>query len=58
MKAVFLSAVPRPVSPLYPALSHILQRYFSKALSDPRADLAAEARKAAAEMEKTLALTR
>jgi multiple sugar transport system substrate-binding protein len=56
MKAVFLSAVPRPVSPLYPSLSHILQRYFSKALSDPRSDLPAEARRAAAEMEKTLAL--
>lgn len=58
MKPVFFSSLPRPRSPLYPALSNILQRYFSKAISDPRSDIASEARTAAAEMEKTLALTR
>ncbi len=58
MKPVFFTSLPRPRSPLYPALSNILQRYFSKAISDPRSDLAGEARIAAAEMEKTLALTR
>ncbi|NPU85858.1 MAG: extracellular solute-binding protein [Syntrophaceae bacterium] len=58
MKPVFFSSLPRPRSPLYPALSNILQRYFSKAISDRRSDLASEARSAAAEMEKTLALTR
>ncbi len=56
MKKVFLSAVPRPVSPLYPALSDIMQRYFSRAISDPRADIPGEARTAAAEMEKILAI--
>lgn len=56
MKKVFLTATPRPVSPLYPALSNILQRYFSKAISDSRSDLPAEARSASDEMEKTLAL--
>ncbi len=58
MKPVFFSALPRPRSPLYPALSNIMQRYFSKAISDPHSDLASEAGAAAVEMEKTLALTR
>ena len=48
--------MPRPVSPLYPALSDIMQRYFSRAVSDPRADIPGEARTAAAEMEKILAI--
>jgi multiple sugar transport system substrate-binding protein len=56
MRHVFLTATPRPGSPLYPALSNILQRYFSKALSDPRPDLAREAAIAAAEMDRILAL--
>jgi multiple sugar transport system substrate-binding protein len=56
MKPVFLSAVPRPVSPLYPALSNIMQRFFSKALSDSRTDIVREARITAMEMEKTMAL--
>lgn len=56
MKAVFLTTWPRPRSPLYPALSHILQRYFSTVISDRRSDPEAEARIAAAEMRKVLAL--
>lgn len=56
MKPVFLSAVPRPVSPLYPALSEIMQRYFSKAISDPHSDIPREAGTAAAEMKKIQAL--
>jgi len=32
---VFQGTTPRPRSPLYPAISHILQRYFSRALAFP-----------------------
>jgi multiple sugar transport system substrate-binding protein len=56
MKRIFVSAVPRPGSPLYPALSNIMQRYFSKAISDRGADLPREARRAAGEMERIMAL--
>ena len=56
MKAVFLTAYPRPQSPLYPALSNILQRYFSKAISDRNADIRREAREAAGEIDRLLAL--
>jgi len=56
MKEVFLSAYPRPRSPLYPAISNVLQRYFSKALSDPESDIEREAVQASAEIEKLMAL--
>jgi multiple sugar transport system substrate-binding protein len=56
MKPIFLSAVARPVSPLYPSLSNIMQRFFSKAISDSSTDIAREARIATSEMKKTLAL--
>ena len=56
MKEVFLSAYPRPRSPLYPAISNILQRYFSKVLSDPDSDIKSEAVQASAEIDKLLAL--
>jgi len=52
MREVFLTAVPRPKSPLYPSLSHVLQHYFSKVLADPRSDIEAEARAASREMAK------
>jgi trehalose/maltose transport system substrate-binding protein len=58
MKDVFLTAYPRPRSPLYPAISNILQRYFSSAISDRNSDIEGEARKASQEMEKIIALTR
>jgi multiple sugar transport system substrate-binding protein len=48
MKEVFLTAYPRPRSPFYPAISNILQSFFSKALSSPESsieDLAKEAEK-------------
>lgn len=56
MRDVFHTAYPRPRTPLYPAVSNILQRYFSKAISDPSSDIQAEARNAAREIEKVLSL--
>ncbi len=58
MKDVFLTARPRPRTPLYPALSHVLQRYFSSAVSDPSLDLEAAAREASAEVDRILAMGR
>ena len=58
MGYIFLTASPRPGSPIYPALSNVLQRYFSKALSDNRFDLLREAEIAAAEMDRLLALVK
>jgi multiple sugar transport system substrate-binding protein len=57
MKEVFLSAYPRPKSPLYPALSHILQRYFSKAISSPDSNIEEEAKESSREIEKIVSLT-
>jgi multiple sugar transport system substrate-binding protein len=57
MKDVFLSAYPRPVTPLYPALSNVLQRYFSTAISDRQSDVAGEAENASREMNKLLSMT-
>lgn len=56
--AVLRSATARPRSPVYPALSHIMQRFFSRALAFPALDLEAEARQADQDMDRLLALTR
>ena len=56
--AAFRAAVPRPVTPTYPAVSDVLQRYFSQALAGPSDDLEALARPAAAEIDRLLALGR
>jgi multiple sugar transport system substrate-binding protein len=56
MKNVFLTAYPRPRTALYPSVSHILQRYFSKAISNPSSDIEKEAGSASQEIEKVLAL--
>ncbi len=56
MKEVFLSSYPRPRTPLYPAVSNVLQRYFSRAISDPSSDIEAEAKKASMEIERLLNL--
>lgn len=58
MKDVFLTAYPRPRTPLYPAVSNVLQRYFSKAISSPSSDLEKEAIAASQEIDKILALTK
>ncbi len=56
MKEVFLTAYPRPRTPLYPAVSNVLQRYFSKAISSPNINLKKEAKAASEEIEKIIAL--
>jgi len=56
MKEVFLTAYPRPRTPLYPAVSNILQRYFSKVISRPDSDIEKEAKVASDEIEKVLSL--
>jgi multiple sugar transport system substrate-binding protein len=58
MRDVFASAYPRPRSPLYPAISNVLQRYFSKAVSDPGSDLKKEAEAASGEINRIAALIR
>ncbi len=58
MKDVFLRAYPRPRSPLYPAVSHVLQRYFSRVLSETDLDIEREARQVDAEIEKILSMVR
>ena len=56
MKEVFLTAYPRPRSPLYPAISNVLQRYFSRVISDPESNIEREALQTSAEIEKLLSL--
>jgi len=48
----FEQARPRPLSPVYPMISQELQRYFSRAIVDKEADLAALAQATAAKIEK------
>ncbi|MFQ5991726.1 MAG: ABC transporter substrate-binding protein [Nitrospiraceae bacterium] len=56
--AVFQSTTPRPRSPLYPAVSNVLQRYFSRALAFTDLDLRVEAAIADRQINRLLALTR
>jgi multiple sugar transport system substrate-binding protein len=49
---VFETAAPRPRSPIYPQISHILQRTFHAAISDPESDVAALAKDAAEKISK------
>ncbi|MGH7255471.1 MAG: ABC transporter substrate-binding protein [Nitrospirales bacterium] len=56
--AVFRAAVARPRTPLYPAVSHVLQRYFSRALAFWDLDLEAEAASADRQINDLLTLTR
>jgi len=52
--AAFRQAVPRPVTPVYPAVSEALQRFFSQAISVRGSDLSALARVADAEINRYL----
>ena len=54
----FRRAIPRPVTPVYPAISQVLQRFFSTAITDPSSDLEALARSASAEIDGYLAMAR
>ena len=56
--AVLKSATARPRSPLYPAMSHLLQRYFSRALATHEINLAQEAASTDAHIDRLLELTR
>lgn len=56
MLPVFASARPRPQSPLYPALSHVMQRFFHRALAEPDSDLAALATRACRQVQAHAAL--
>jgi multiple sugar transport system substrate-binding protein len=58
MRDVFLTAYPRPRTPLYPAVSNVLQRYFSKAISSPGINPEEEAKAASEEIEKIIAMER
>lgn len=54
---VLQAATPRPRSPIYPALSHLLQRYFSRALAVDDLDLRQEAAVTDAQIDRLLSLT-
>jgi len=57
MKDVFLTSYPRPRTPLYPAVSNILQRYFSKTITDSSIDIRKEALAASKEIDKIISMT-
>jgi multiple sugar transport system substrate-binding protein len=56
--AMFRSATARPRTPLYPAISNILQRYFSRALAYRDVNLLAEAEQADVQIDRLLSLDR
>jgi multiple sugar transport system substrate-binding protein len=58
MKEVFLTAYPRPRSALYPSVSHVLQRYFSKVISDPDSRIEDEAKAASGEIARIQSIGR
>jgi multiple sugar transport system substrate-binding protein len=58
MRDSFAIAAPRPRSPLYPALSRLLQVYFSRALSDPEADLKSLAQSTCRQIEGLMLLAK
>ena len=53
---VFQTARPRPRTPVYPIVSHILQRYFSRVLAFPGTDILEEAQAADLKINRFLAL--
>ena len=55
---VFITAYPRPRTPIYPMVSNILQRYFHKAISNPDSDIEGLARKATRDLDRVLRLVR
>ena len=56
--SMFHHATARPRSPLYPAISNILQRYFSRVLAYREVDVPAEASQADAQINRLLELGR
>ena len=57
MKDVLLTAYPRPLTPLYPSVSNILQRYFSATISSTDTDIVKEAEDASQEINRILSMT-
>lgn len=55
---VFQTARPRPRTPVYPIVSHILQRYFSRVLAFPETNIVEEAREADRQINRFLGLAR
>lgn len=53
---VFRTATPRPRTPVYPIVSHIFQRYFSRVLAQPTLDIESEARQADTSINRYLKL--
>lgn len=53
---VFLTAQPRPRTPVYPIVSNILQRYFSRVLAFPETNIIEEAQEADRKINRFLAL--
>lgn len=53
---VFQTAIPRPRTPMYPTISHILQRYFSRVLAFRKTDIVKEAEQADREINRFLRL--
>ncbi|MCH8041840.1 MAG: ABC transporter substrate-binding protein [Nitrospinae bacterium] len=53
---VFQTATPRPRTPVYPIVSNILQRYFSRVLAFPELDILEEARIADRQINRFLQL--
>jgi len=53
---VFQTAKPRPRTPVYPIVSHILQRYFSRVLAFPETDILEEAKEADRQINRFLEL--
>jgi multiple sugar transport system substrate-binding protein len=56
--AAFRRAVPRPITPVYAAVSEALQRFFSEAIARPDSDLEALARAADWDIDRYLAMAR
>jgi multiple sugar transport system substrate-binding protein len=52
----FRRAVPRPVTPVYPAVSQVLQLFFSAAVGRPNADLEKLADEASVQIDRYLAM--
>ena len=55
---VFQTARPRPRTPVYPIVSHVLQRYFSRVLAFPETNIIEEAQEADRKINRFLALMR
>lgn len=53
---VFQTARPRPRTPIYPIVSHIWQRYFSRVLAFPETDILEEAKEADRQINQFLQL--